>query len=87
VIISRLTTIGRRDAVDPAFDALLGVVDIVDPIEIEDVQRARRLITTNSALSARDAIHVAVMQRYGIERIATFDRAFDGISGIERLAT
>jgi predicted nucleic acid-binding protein len=85
-ILHRYTAIGRREAIDPAFEAILGVVDVVYPIEMEDVQRARRLVITNAELSARDAIHVAVMQRHGIERIATFDRAFDRIPGIERIA-
>ena len=36
-------------------------------------------------LSARDAVHLAVMQRRGISRILTFDTGFDGIVGIERI--
>ena len=35
--------------------------------------------------SARDALHVAVMERHGIERVMTFDRGYDGVPGIERL--
>jgi predicted nucleic acid-binding protein len=38
-----------------------------------------------TSLSARDAVHVAVMQRHGIERIMTFDRGFDAHPGIARL--
>ena len=38
-----------------------------------------------AGLSARDAVHVAVMQRRGIARILTFDTGFDGILGIERV--
>lgn len=86
-ILHRFTAIRRRDAIDAAFEAILGVVDVVYPIEVEDVQRARRLVVTNPALSARDAIHVAVMQRHGVDRIATFDRSFDGLSGVERIST
>jgi len=37
-------------------------------------------------LSARDAIHVAVMQGRDVGRILSFDAAFDGIPGIIRLA-
>lgn len=35
--------------------------------------------------SARDAIHVAVMQGRDIGRILTFDTAFDGVPGIARV--
>ena len=39
-----------------------------------------------SALSARDAVHVAVMRRRGVDRILSFDRGFDGLDGIVRIA-
>ena len=84
-ILHRYVAIDRREAIGPAFDALLGIVDAVLPIELADVQRARRLVGSPS-LSARDAIHVAVMQRHDIDRILSFDRAFDGIPGLTRLS-
>jgi predicted nucleic acid-binding protein len=84
-ILHRYTAIQRRDAIGPAFDALLGLVDAVLPIELADVQRARTLLTTPS-LQARDSIHVAVMQRHRVERILSFDRAFDEVPGIVRLS-
>jgi predicted nucleic acid-binding protein len=66
------------------FEALLGVVDEVFPIDLPDVQLARRLLATSEALSARDGIHVAVMQRRDVDTVMTFDRAFDGVPGIQR---
>jgi predicted nucleic acid-binding protein len=84
-LLNRYTAIGRRDAIGPAWDALLGVVDVIHPIELEDVARARRLIDAARTLSARDAVHLAVMHRRGISRILTFDTGFDGIVGIERV--
>ena len=75
----------RRDAIEPAFDALLRVVDVVFPIELADAQRARRLVATSPGLSARDALHVAVMQGRDIGRIMSFDRRFDGVPGIIRI--
>lgn len=83
-IIHRYVTIRRRDAVQPAFDALLGVVRDVFPVELSDVQRARRLATGPGQLSARDALHVAIMQRHDIEEIMSFDRGFDAVPGIRR---
>ena len=64
---------------------MLAIVDVVYPIERADVERARRLLRTTSRLSARDAVHVAVMQGRDIGRIMSFDGGFDGIPGIERL--
>jgi len=36
-------------------------------------------------ISARDAVHAAVMLNNDVEWIATFDAGFDSISGIRRL--
>lgn len=83
-ILHRYVAIDRRDAIEAASAAILGIVDEVFPIERSDVDQARRIVLT-SRLSARDAIHVAVMQRYGVSRIVTFDRAFEDVPGISRL--
>ena len=84
-ILHRYTAIGRSEFIDPAFAVLLGVVDVVYPIERADVERARRLMRTATRLSARDALHVAVMQARDVGQILSFDRGFDGIPGIERI--
>jgi predicted nucleic acid-binding protein len=87
LILHRYVAINRRDAIEPAIDALLAVVDDVYPIDLADTHLARRLVTTSRALSARDALHVAVMQRHDVGIVMSFDRGFDGIPGIERLAS
>ena len=84
-LLHRYTAIGRRDAIGPAWDAIVGVVDVIHPVELEDVTRARRLVAAAPSLSARDAVHLAVMQRRGINRILTFDTGFSGLVGIERI--
>ena len=84
-ILHRYTAIRRPDDIDAAFDALLAIVDVVYPIERSDVERARRLLRTTPTLSARDAVHIALMQGRDIDRILTFDTGFDGIPGIIRL--
>jgi uncharacterized protein len=83
-ILHRYVAIDRRDAIGPASDALLGVVDEVFPVERSDVERARNLVLT-TPLSARDAVHVAIMRRRGVGRIMTFDRGFVGLEGIARI--
>jgi predicted nucleic acid-binding protein len=84
-ILHRYTALKRRDAIGPAFDALLGVVDVVHPVELDDVMRARRLVAGSDRMTARDAIHIAIMQRREIDRILTFDQDFDDFVGIERV--
>ena len=82
-ILHRYVAIGRREAIEPAWNALRRVVDEVYPVALEDVERARDLVLT-SRLRARDALHVAVMQRHGSVEILTFDAAFDSMPGIRR---
>ncbi len=84
-MLRRYVAIGRRDAIQAAFDVLGGVVDEVFSMTAADVERAKAIILGRSRLSARDAIHVAVMEREGVARIMSFDRGFDGVPGVERL--
>ncbi len=84
-ILHRYVALDRRDAIQPAFDALLGVVDEVFPVEAVDVEAAKDIVLGLPRLSARDAIHVAVMRRQGVERILTFDTDFDGLAGVSRV--
>jgi predicted nucleic acid-binding protein len=84
-ILHRYYAIRRPDAIQPAFDALLGVVDEVFPIERRDVDQAKELLLGLPGLSARDAVHAAVMRRRGVERLLSFDEGFDRVVGIVRL--
>ena len=86
VILRRYLAIDRVEAIQPAFDALLHVVDEVYPVEREDVERAKVVLDGRFMRSARDALHLAVMARRGVKRIMTFDRAFDRAPGVERLS-
>jgi uncharacterized protein len=85
-ILERYASIQRLDAIQPAFDALLGVVDEVFPVEAEDVRGARDLMMGLARLSARDALHVAVMKRRGLQRVLSFDAGFDAVEWIERMS-
>src|ERR1700691_4929004 len=85
-ILHRYIAVNRRDAIQPAFDSLLGVVDEILSIDHTILERAKRIIFGHGRLSARDAVHLAVMEQHGIDRILTFDAGFDGFPGITRLS-
>jgi uncharacterized protein len=76
----------RRDAIQPAFDALLGVVDEVFLVDRGAVERAKSIVLGHPRLSARDAVHLPVMQQHGVTRIMSFDAGFDSFPGVERLS-
>ena len=85
-ILHRYVAIDRRDAIQPAFDAVLGIVDEVLAIDLGAAERAKEIVLGHRELSARDAMHLAVMEKHGIERILTFDSGFDRFPGITRLS-
>ena len=75
----------RLHAVDAALASLDGLADRVLAFGTHEVRVARDLLRDVPALSARDALHVAVMRTAGIERILSFDGRFDACPGILRL--
>jgi len=85
-VLHRYAAIGRLDAIQAAFDAVLDVVDEVLSVRLEDVQEAKQILLGYHGISARDALHLAVMRAHGIERILSFDTGFDQVPGVERVS-
>ena len=72
-ILHRYAAIRRLDAIDTTFRILDSIVDDVLTFGMAEIHAARTLIETVNGLSARDALHVTVMQSAGISRILSFD--------------
>ena len=85
-ILHRYTAIKRTDAIQPAFDALLGIIDEVFTVGAEDVIRAKYLLPAYPAVSARDTVHAAVMKNRGVDSLLSFDSGFDRFAFISRIA-
>jgi predicted nucleic acid-binding protein len=85
-ILHRYVAIDRHDAIQPAFDALLGIVDQVLAVDGIVVQRVKQIVLGYRQLSAREAVHLSVMEQNGIERILSFDSGFDAFPRIARLS-
>lgn len=84
-VLHRYAAINRREAIEPVFRVILDVVDDVLAIEKRDVLRAGEIAQNRALLSARDAVHIAVMERHGIESILSFDADFDRWPGLKRI--
>jgi predicted nucleic acid-binding protein len=84
-ILHRYTSINRREFIWPGIDAVQALVDEVLPVELIDILRAAEIMEKPSPFSARDAIHLAIIQRYKIQRILSFDSDFDHWPGLERI--
>jgi len=55
-------------------------------VDLATAERAKEIVMGHRKMSARDAVHLAVMEHHGIERILSFDSGFDGFPGITRLS-
>ena len=84
-ILHRYTSIDRSGAIQPAFEAILEVVDDVLAVEKRDVLRAAEILQVPGHWTARDALHIAIMERHGIRRIMSFDADFDRWPGLSRI--
>lgn len=84
-ILHRYTATNRREVIQPAFDALSAVVDQVLPVDKETIEEAKQVVLAYQRVSARDAVHLAVMRQHGINQILSFDIGFDQFAGVTRL--
>ena len=84
-ILHRYTAIRRIDAIDAAFRSLDAIADAVLTFGMPEIRIARTVIGTVPGISARDALHVAIMRSHGVDRALSFDRGFDAVAGIERV--
>ncbi len=85
-ICHRYAAIRRHASIQLAFDAMLEVVDDVLPVDRAVAEGAKDIVLRYRSVSARDAVHLAVMAEHSIDRIMTFDRGFDAYPGVERIA-
>ena len=84
-ILHRYSSIGRFDFIDLAFSSLDDIVRDVISFGIAELHAAREILRSVPGISARDALHVAVMRSAGIVRILSYDTGYDTVPGIERL--
>jgi predicted nucleic acid-binding protein len=84
-ILYRYALIGRRDLAREIYDLFVEICPIVLGVTLADTDRASDLICGALGLSARDAVHAAVMLNNDVEWIATFDAGFGEIPGIRRM--
>ena len=84
-IVHRYQAIRRLDAMRAALEVLTGLVSEVHPVDRRDVLRAVGVLEGVPVLSARDALHVAVMERHGVRDILSFDAGFDVVPQIRRV--
>jgi predicted nucleic acid-binding protein len=83
-LIERYAASGCPEAIEPAFEALLGMADEVLSIEPEDVVRAKEMLYGPERLGANECLHLAVMERHHVHRIVSFHPAYDRYPAVSR---
>ncbi len=84
-ILHHCAVVGAREAVEPAVEALLGVVDEVLSVEEPDAVRAKEMLYGPEGLSPRCCLHLSVMERHGVRRVMSFDPELDRYPEVTRL--
>jgi len=83
-ILYRYSALGRRDLAAEVYDAFVQICATVFSVTLADTDKARDLLAAHQGISARDAVHAAVMINHGVEWIASFDRGFDQVPEVRR---
>jgi predicted nucleic acid-binding protein len=84
-ILYRYSALRRLDLAREVYDLFVQICPVVLDVTLADTDHARDLLLAVAGISARDAVHAAVMLNHQVEWIATFDAGFDHITGIQRL--
>ena len=84
-ILYRYTVLGRPELADPVYDLFVALIPEIFEVTLADTDLAKKILLSTPGLSARDAVHAGIMINRGATAIATFDRGFDRIEGVERL--
>ena len=85
-ILYRYSGLRRLDLAKQVYDLFVQQCAVLFPVDLSDTDRARDLLCGGAGISARDAVHAAVMLNHDVGHIATFDAGFDAIGGIERVS-
>lgn len=85
-ILCRYSALSRRDLGGRVYDLFVEACPEVLDVTLADLDRAKDLLGRTANISARNALHAAVMMNHEIEWIATFNKEFDRIAGIRRVS-
>jgi hypothetical protein len=85
-ILYRYSALKRFDLAAQVYDLFVRICPTVFAVTLADTDRAKDILSSaRGAVSARDAVHAAVMLNNGVDRVATFDAGFDAIAEVERI--
>ena len=84
-VLQRYRAIGRWDDGRRVYDLARQLFPTVILISAAMLDRAREILDQTSGISARDAVHAAVVIIERFDAICSYDRDFDRIAGVRRI--
>ena len=84
-VLHRYRAINRWTEGRYVFDSARRIFTTILPITVGVVDYARFLLDDCTGISARDALHAAVVTTKGLEALCSYDRGFDQIKAIRRI--
>ena len=83
-VLYRYRSIQRWSDGCAVYDHARRIFPMVLPITADVLDEARDLLDRSVAISARDALHAAVVAIYDLDGICSYDRGFDHVPGLRR---
>ncbi|MEZ5402516.1 MAG: type II toxin-antitoxin system VapC family toxin [Bryobacteraceae bacterium] len=84
-ILHRYSALKRWQDGRRVYELARRLFPVVQPVTAEVLDRAKTLVDADPGLSARDAVHAAVVLVYKAESICSFDKDFDRVAGCRRI--
>ena len=84
-ILHRYRAIGRWKDGRRVYDLARTLFAVVLPVTEAVMDQARQLLDSSRKLSARGAVHAAVVLVNGLDSICSWDRDYDGVRRIRRI--
>ena len=84
-VLHRYRAINRWTDGSKVYDDARRIFGMVVPITTEILDHARTLLDEHDGVSARDALHAAVVTVHDLEALCSYDRGFDEIPSVRRV--
>lgn len=84
-ILHRYTSLRRTADRAIVYETAREVFDVVIPITAPVMEGAYGLLRRYARLSARDAVHAAVVLAHDLDAICSYDRDYDAVPGLKRV--
>lgn len=84
-ILHRYRAIRRWSDGRRLYDLARRLFGVVFPVSVQTLDEARDMLDRHDRLTARDALHAAVVRLRGLEAICSYDADFDVVDGLRRV--